>query len=271
MIGYRSHPWIFDRISPGEDRLMVAAAFDGALTRFTRWPEDSYVPPPTLEVLRELMESGRVTVAIFSGRRVDDLASKLRLPAILAGNDGLEIRGEGVEFTHPTAMHLRPELAAACRDLAAVVTQWPGAWIEDKGLTAAVHYRSVDVADQHQVVLAVRRTMAPYAGALGMRAGAKSMEIRPRTGWDRGSALTYIKVKTGIAGPCIAIGSDRADEALFRANKGELNVRVGEGPSQAGVFVADALEAGRFLSSLLDGLSSREAGGGGQLLRAACV
>lgn len=260
-----------DSLLSGENRVLIAAAYEGVLCPSANPPWDECVAPAMLEILRELAESPRAVLAIVSGRPHGDLARRLRLPAILAGNDGLEIRGPNIDFAHPEARRLRPQLESACNDVGAAISRWRAAWVEDKGLSATVHYRNVDPREQHQVVLAIRKSVSPYGGSLGMRSGNKCMEIHPRVHWDRGSALNYIKVKTGISAPCISIGADRADEAMFAANRNGFNLRVGRASDRAAMFVADASEAALLLARVLDAVGVRQASGGGGLLRAACV
>jgi trehalose 6-phosphate phosphatase len=260
-----------DRILSGENRILIAAGFDGVLCSATHGPLYASVERSTLELLRQLAESPRIILAILSGRAIEDLAARLRLPAVFAGNDGLAIRAQNFDFVHPEARRLRPVLESACSDIATALAAWPSAWVQDRQYTATVHYGDVDVREQHQVVIAIRKSMARYAGLVGMRAGSKCMDLRPRIPWNRGSALNYIKVKTGISDSCICIGSDRADEAMLGANRTELNVQVGAGTNRAGLFISDWPDVKRLLARVLDFAGSRQASGAGRLLQAACV
>jgi trehalose 6-phosphate phosphatase len=211
----------------GASRVLIATDFDGTLCSIRATPREVAVSSAMAGLLRRLDACDRIVLAVISGRALADVAGRLSLRAIFAGNHGLEILGPGIEFRHPEAARLRPELEAARLELMDVASQWTGAWVEDKGLTLTLHYRNVDPAAQQVLLFAARGRMSRFSSELGMRAGRKALEIHPRIGWDKGSALQYIQLKTGVSSPSVAIGDDRTDEAMFRANRGGFNIRVG--------------------------------------------
>jgi trehalose 6-phosphate phosphatase len=195
--------------------------------------------------LRDLLDTGRVSMAILSGRALDDLARKVPFPAVLGGNHGFEMRGPGIEFRHPEAQRLQPALAQAREALCAAIAGWPGAWVEDKGLTVTVHYRQVHPCGQRALVVAVRKAMARFGLTFGMRAGKKAVEVYPRCDWNKGEALVWIRSALRMAeAPVIAVGDDRTDEWMFTANRGGVNIHVGPACSAtcAEYYVADYIE-----------------------------
>jgi trehalose 6-phosphate phosphatase len=145
-----------------------------------------------------------------------------------------------------------------------LIPRWPGAWVEDKGLSATLHYRNVDTPLTSSLLFSVRRRLSEFSGSFAYRAGKKAFEIRPKVGWDKGSALQYIQERTGPFDLCICIGDDRTDESMFRANPGGINVRVGCGrPTAAPFYVTDPAETGNFL----DHVAASRAGAVGSGLR----
>ena len=115
----------------------------------------------------------------------------------VAGNHGLEIQGRGFQYEHAGARQLQGSLAMLCGELEAAMRPWPGAWVENKGLSATVHYRQVKPQHQCSVLIAARRSVGKFVGQFALRAGKKALEVRPLVSWDKGSALEYIREQVG--------------------------------------------------------------------------
>jgi len=227
------------------EKLLIATDFDGTLCPLADRPAAAALPAAMCATIGDLLDSGRVTLAILSGRSLEDLARKVPFPAILGGNHGFEMRGPGIEFRHPEGQRLRPALAEAREALCRAVAPWPGAWVEDKGFTVTVHYRQVHPCGQRGLVVAVRKCMASFGLTFGMRAGKKAVEVYPRCEWNKGEALAWIRQATGLTQtPTVTAGDDRTDEWMFRANPGGTNIFVGSAGagSCAGYHVADYVE-----------------------------
>jgi trehalose 6-phosphate phosphatase len=241
-----------ERMLEGANRVLLATDFDGTLCPIANNPASVVVPAAMLEVLEQLHWSERFVLAIVSGRSLADITSRLSIPTIFAGNHGLEIEGPGMRFVHEESRRVVSELVLACGEMTDAIRHWRGAWVEDKVLTATVHYRGVDPMDQYKVVLAVRRAMAPFGGLFGMRAGKCAVEIHPRIPWGKGSAVTWIREKFGLSGePCICMGDDRTDESMFEANAGQVNIRVGPAAhSAAEWYLSDPVEVATLLGHL---------------------
>ncbi len=227
----------------GEGPLLLATDFDGTLCPIVDSPSEVRVPLAIVELLSDLRCGLRTSIAIISGRSIDDLALRAPGPAILAGNNGLEVRGPGLDFRHPLALERRPELEKARDRVAEAISPWPDAWIEDKGLTVAVHYRSVRPTFHSAVACAVRRALCSCGISIGVRSGKKVLEIHPRCGWSKGDALMWIRRRLGAeATPCVCIGDDRMDEAMFAVNPAGVNIRIGAADrTLAGYYVRDPL------------------------------
>lgn len=239
-----------DRLAEDAKRILVATDFDGTLCPITDSPSNVVIPPVILEILGQLSLSQSVAVTLISGRALDDLIRRVPLQIILAGNYGLAVRGPALSFEHPGARKIRPQLAEACRQLSRVVAVWKGAWVEDKMLTAAVHYRNVDWSEHYALMRTVRHCMGQYSALFGMRAGRKVIEIIPRIGWDKGSCLGWVRHKLNMEGDgCICIGDDPTDESMFIANANQLNIKVGPmRHTVARYHVADVFEVAAVLA-----------------------
>jgi len=115
-----------------------------------------------------------------------------------------------------------------CSDLDATLKRWPRAFLEQKRLTATVHFRNVLEREQRAVVLAVRASMSSYGRTFGLRAGKKALEIHPRVGWNKGAAVNWVRKKLGLESAfCICIGDDRTDESMFENCLPAVTIAVG--------------------------------------------
>lgn len=242
-----------DRDLADARRVLIACDFDGTLCPIAQSPAHVHVPPSVLDALRLISASDRITLAIISGRELQDVSKRLPVDAIFAGNHGLEIRGAGLRFDHPCARRLRPKLKRQCEQLRELVKRWPGAWVEDKGLSATVHYRAVEDTQHHAVLCAVRRYAVRRDSPFGVRAGRKALEIYPRIGWDKGAALNHIRAKAGPFDLCICLGDDQTDENMFHHAPDQINIRVGRGrPTKARFHLDDTSEVATFLRHVAD-------------------
>jgi trehalose 6-phosphate phosphatase len=206
------------RLAAEPQRAALFLDFDGVLAPIVRRPEDARVPEETREVLREL--HGRYAlVACVSGRAGTDAREIVGVPELVyVGNHGLELMAEANEWT------------GRLRDFLAGV-DWPRP--EDKGLTAALHYRGVADEEAARTELEKIAERARDAGFLA-RFGRKVLEIVPPMRGDKGTAIRTLLERAGL-GRALVAGDDTTDLDAFRALDGlELGVRVAvvsdEGP-----------------------------------------
>jgi trehalose-phosphatase len=241
-----------DRLVEGGNQILLVTDFDGTLCPLVDFPRNVVVPKMIIESLDHLCSAPRIAIAVISGRALEDLMSRLPLPVILAGNHGLAIRAPGFRFEHAGARLLRPKLAEICDRLRRVIAPWKRAWLEDKALTATVHYRNVNRIEHYSLIRAVRQALASYDGLFGMRTARDAMEIHPRVAWNKGTCLSWIKRRLSLKNSdCICIGNDPADESMFETNVNGMNIKVGAGRRSEGCFqVADVFEVATLLAHL---------------------
>jgi trehalose-phosphatase len=232
--------------------LLIATDFDGTLCPIAAAPAAITVPRRTQELLRDLAAADENTVAIVTGRALADIQNRLAIDAVFAGNHGLEISGRGLRFQHPAAQSAREMLSSICASLQVSLDCWEGAWIEDKGLTATVHYRRVREQDQNTVLLAVRAHMLRFEPMFGVRGGRKSIEIYPSVGWGKGDAVQYIREQLGLESAlCICLGDDETDESMFSAFADHICIRVTlDAPTRAPYYLDDCSEVSALLEHL---------------------
>jgi trehalose 6-phosphate phosphatase len=192
---------------------------DGVLAPIVPRPEDARVPDPTREELRRLDHRYEL-VACISGRASDDAERVVGVPELVyTGNHGLELEPEAPEW----AARLAPFLAGL---------DWPR--IEDKGLTASLHYRDRPDEEAARAELEGIATRARAAGFVA-RFGRKVLEILPPVQANKGTAVRRLLETHGVERALYA-GDDTTDLDGFKALDGlELAVRVAvvsrEGPS----------------------------------------
>lgn len=207
-------------------RLLIATDFDGALAPVCSSPELARTPEMTALGIDRLRATGKVIVAVFSGRKLADLKTVAPNVDVLAGNHGLEISG-AVNYVHPAALETRPLMAEARLALAETAGKWPGVWVEDKDLTVALHFRAIEDKARHEVLLAARGSLARFGTALGMKAGKCALEVHPRLKWNKVDAFLLMRERMSLHDcRCLWIGDD-TDDNMFRVLSGETTVQVG--------------------------------------------
>jgi trehalose 6-phosphate phosphatase len=255
---------LFDRLPEvareigGASHFLLGLDFDGTLAPIVPCPEDSRMPARTRAVLERLVSQPGTTVAIVSGRACENLRSRVGLDVILAGNHGLEIMSGNTHWRHPTAVKSQPALHEMCAELSALAAEIPGAFIEDKGLTASLHYRNAAAVVVPRLSEIVNAVIAPHKDLFLLRHGKKVFEVLPSVPWDKGSAvLCILEQLRGKRGPDISvcyIGDDATDECAFRKLTGAITVRVGESRHTSARFrVSGTEEVAEFLDRLSGG------------------
>ena len=222
--------------------------FDGTLAPIVPRPGDAAMPEATYQALANLAARPNYTVAFVSGRSAADLRQRAAIPnAVYAGNHGLEIEGRGLRFETREDPLLRETVEALRLGLA-----WsPESEIEDKVLSASIHFRRVPPADWPRVQAVVRATVPP---ALNLRGGKMVFELRPAVPWHKGSAVLWIIEQLRLAGAChVYIGDDLTDEDAFAVLPEGITVHVGPGETLAKYRLGGVEEVGQLLERLAHG------------------
>jgi trehalose-phosphatase len=226
--------------------------YDGTLTPIVERPEDAALPEATREVVRRL--AGRFPVIVVSGRGREDVARRVGLPELVyAGSHGFDIQGPGLR--HAPARDAEPAIRAVTAGLERRLAGIPGAQVEPKRFTVAVHYRRVPEARVAAVEAAVDAELAAHP-ELRKAGGKKVWELRPGLDWDKGKAVLWLLRALGLASSPgrggergasveyvpIYIGDDETDEDAFRAlaeRPGGLEDPSGSNRGGIGVLVAE--------------------------------
>ena len=235
--------------------------YDGTLTPIVTDPATAYLSPAMQQILTALVHQPRYQVAIVSGRALADLQGRAEgLARYMAGNHGLQIIGPELDYSHPEAVRLQPQLRTLAEELQQELETIPGAWVENKGLTLTVHMREVPTLYVSLVQRRVLRFIRPAleARTVVLRTGKAVLEVRPALKWDKGSALRWIVdhmcLSRSASHMCtIYIGDDETDEDAFRAlGATGLGILVGcdRLSSAAHYYVESVEQAMQFLAML---------------------
>lgn len=264
-----SAPPVLDRLdqfyqqlsTAGARRLFLGLDFDGTLAPHVDDPASAELTSANRRVLEALSRRQAVDIAVISGRALDDVRTRVGLPGIeYAGNHGLELDDPSAR---PDAAQYRSTIQTVCQRLETRLDTIPGCEIENKEITATVHYRTAadDVESRvrsivETVVESVERDTdddgASSDSGLCCTSGANIVEIRPAVDWDKGDAVRWFIRDCPECLP-MYIGDDTTDEDVFRAIAPDgIGVHVGTDETAATYRVADVEDVTRLLQWLAD-------------------
>lgn len=182
-------------------------------------PELARPAPGAREAVAALVPRYRV-VAVVTGRPAAEAAGIL-------GVEGARYVGlYGIEGASPPP----PALAEAVRRAAAGI---PGAWVEEKGASLAVHYRQAPEPAAARVSLVRSLGAAARAAGWGVVEGKMVLEVVPPDRPMKGAAVERLAREAGLAAVLYA-GDDVADLDAFAA----LDRLAGRGVEVVRVAVA---------------------------------
>jgi trehalose-phosphatase len=212
-------------------QLAVFLDYDGTLAPIRDRPEEAVISDGMREAVRRLAE--RVPVCVISGRDrrvVQELMDLDNL--IVAGDHGFDIwspaggsieREEGASFEGL----LREEEAKLRAELANL----PGALVEPKKSSVAVHFRLVSEEQRPRVKEIVDAILSEHPKELKVTPGKMVLEIQPKLDWDKGKAVLYLLKALGLDRDDVVpiyLGDDITDEDAFRALAGRgIGIFVG--------------------------------------------
>ncbi|MFQ5521000.1 MAG: trehalose-phosphatase [Candidatus Methylomirabilia bacterium] len=257
----RDYARILDELTQGVaagGTLLLLTDYDGTLTPLVAEPEEAWLPAAVQTDLRLLAQSPRVRVGIISGRDLHDLRTRVGVPEVIyAGCHGLEVEGPSISFTHPEAEAQRQTLRAIAQSLSLRIASIPGARIEPKALSVAVHYRNAAPGTAGRLEILLERAIHQRRSRLRILRGKKVFEVLPRIRWNKGECALWIRdrIRAPLPSPVtmLYMGDDRTDELAFEVLAGKaITVKIGfeRTRSAAAYRLPDAAEVQRLLSEL---------------------
>jgi trehalose 6-phosphate phosphatase len=225
----------------GEEPRSVAVLtdIDGTLAPIVPTPDMSEVPEEIKDLLRRLSERYLLGAGI-SGRKSEEALDLIGLEDVVYfGNHGFEILRDGEVEMIPEALPYL-EKVQELENLAREELAPQGAFVEEKGITASIHYRNAPPEVGEKCVEFARRE----GERLGLRitVGRGVVEARPPIRADKGTAVRTL-IEEYSPERAMFLGDDTTDLDAFRElvklrEEGELQeiLRIGvasdEGPPE---------------------------------------
>lgn len=185
-------------VPPSE--LILVTDFDGTLAEIVPDPEQSAALPEALHALSHLVRL-LADVIVLSSRTPEQLEKLVPISGVrLIGDSG-----------RATPRHAQRETLERFNKDVAVVLEWiPGAWLEVKPSSSAIHFRKTDLSGEQmmaliQPLLEGRRLVADL--------GRKVIEAHaPNAG--KGTALAAL-IPAEDPGGVVCFGDDENDRSMF--------------------------------------------------------
>ena len=241
-------------------RAFIALDYDGTLTPIVERPELAILSDDMRSAVTAL--ANRCTVAVISGRDLNDVKDLVGIDNLFyAGSHGFDISGPaGRRIASQQGSEFLPALDRAEESLRPLLDDIPGAQIERKKFSIAVHYRRVEKDRVQAVEEAVDHVLADHTG-LRKGTGKKIFELQPEIDWHKGKALCWLMDALDLDRPDVLpiyIGDDVTDEDAFRVlQAGGVGVVVkddesGETPRRSAARYAldDCRQVRMFLETL---------------------
>jgi trehalose 6-phosphate phosphatase len=240
---------------PADTAFVLLLDFDGTLAEFNPDPAAPELTPERRELLTDIASEPGMSLGIVSGRRLDDLRGRTRLPDHVyhAGLHGLEIEVDGHRTTHPDLPVAEQRMEGLATALSRLLDRYPEVIIEDKGASVAVHTRRLSY-DQYEEVFARADVLAvPWIaeGHVRRLEGNAVVEYLPNISGHKGEATRWIVgnvERKFLRRAWVAyIGDDITDEDAFRAIDCGIAVLVGLRPTSATHKLDGITDVDRFL------------------------
>jgi trehalose 6-phosphate phosphatase len=236
--------------------IVVASDFDGTLAPIRNRPEAATPAPGARAALARLAAVPGVTMAIVSGRALEDLERRVGVDGpIWIGNQGYETRIPGRPVVRAWEGVDRAPVLRAARAVSERLKGVRGVFLEDKGPIVTLHYRLAPRKEIDRIGEALRNMKRQQASAVRIAEGKCVFEFRPARPVNKGRAL--LRALSEINVPARAMfwyfGDDEADEEAFAALPDDaVTVHVG---SLADASVARyVVDAPRDVVSVLDAI-----------------
>jgi trehalose 6-phosphate phosphatase len=233
------------------NQVLLVSDFDGTLSEIV--PE----PAKAVGLTDSLLALGRLAkllakVVILSSRTYAELARFVPVPGVLlVGDSGLP-KPHGDELLALKRFNVEaPKLLAAT----------PGAWLEIKPASSAVHFRNAAVSGNE--VLELLRPLLSETGLYG-GLGRKVIEVHSPQA-TKGNYLEALMKRTAPGG-LVCLGDDENDRSVFKmaSMRSVPHLSVGVGSTEVppdlfdlcDLIVQGPPEAARFLQTLVDWASA---------------
>lgn len=186
---------------------------DGTISEIAPSPDSASVSSSFKQHLRTLLRQLDVVAAI-SGRSTLDVRSLVGVEGLVyVGNHGLEWWLDGRAQLWPGAEPYVDKISSALGEIRGRLSV-QGAIVENKGVTAAIHYREAEEAGSARAAILAAIDHSPSARGLRVTEGKMVVELRPPLRLHKGRALARLVRKHGLRS-VIYLGDDVTDVDAF--------------------------------------------------------
>jgi len=219
------------------NRLILFLDFDGTLSPIVPHPNRARLNRTVRETLRKLV--GLLPVVIISGRVPNDLRRRVGLPEVCyVGHHGLSCLEAGGVMTWLTTPPQRTLVRRWVQALQIAAEGIEGAFVEDKGVTVALHDRLVEPKQRSRLRRRAWRLLAPWLarGSVSLLRGHRVLEARSSSAGSKGTAVSMLLRRPWARHRVpVYFGDDRTDFDAFSVVQGRgLAIRIGGRRGAAG-------------------------------------
>lgn len=216
------------------DHFGILSDFDGTLSHYAEQP-DAAVMTPENAVALDRLAAGGALVALLSGRSASDLRGRFPRPHVTYfGNHGLDYW----DGTATTIVEEARPWQVALETLLAEVGPFsdPQVLVENKGVTATVHYRAT--ADPLAASAEIEARLTPLCERYGLQInrGSQVWEIKPPLALNKGTALATVIDQFGLDS-VIFLGDDTTDLLAMAELRRLRTVEAGDSAPLRGLSV----------------------------------
>jgi trehalose 6-phosphate phosphatase len=230
-------------------RLLLGCDFDGTLAPIVAGPWLVRPLPEAVDALRSLADLADTTVTVISGRALRELAVMSRLPreVHLVGSHGAEF---DIGFALAIDKRARARHARLLATVGKMARRVPGAVLEVKPASVAVHVRQADLAAGVALLARIRTGPGSWPG-VQVTDGDAVLEVSVVRA-DKGEALEAVR-HASSATAVVFIGDDLSAEEVFGRLAGpDVGVKVGSGDTLARHRVSGPRQVAMVLSFLAE-------------------
>jgi alpha,alpha-trehalase len=209
-------------------RRILLTDFDGTLVRIRRKPGDARLSKATGNLLARIRKVGG-TVGVVSGRGLEDLLERVRLPNIwYVGSHGYRLqdpRGRKISLATAAEQH---RVRRAVKWLAPRLAPMAGVYLDAKRAAVAVHYRAASGPTVRKAEVVVRELLRREPG-MRLLGGKKVWELLPGESVNKWAAVRRLLTEEKATDGAFVtyLGDDQTDETVFRGLRHGVSVVVG--------------------------------------------
>ena len=188
---------------------------DGTISPVAPTPQQASVSPLCHHYL-SLLCSHLALVAAISGRPAAEVKDMIRIDGMVyIGNHGLERWTEGHIELFKDIQDYSKVIKDIIKDITPLLSI-KGVTIEDKGITATIHYRLCPEPQSVEKVILAAIQDSPQARGLRIIQERMAIDLIPQVEVNKGTATIDLVQEYNLQG-CIYLGNDTTDIDAFRA------------------------------------------------------